>query len=172
MQSPWPNYTDYGSRHTLNFLLVSYLRSLWKIPLNFDQMFIWVWRYVEPSSLSCHSLYNKMLHKNEVTVYLRRRIIAVLRLHSCLSRGRIPLAILLYEQFIHLTQITLRPNIQLLSNPQHAYQDLRVNSWFDTVSNIVTRWVNFRKKTVAWTWLTIIWLQYLEVFLPKCTNFW
>ena len=32
------------------------------------------------------------------------------------------LAILLYEQFIHLTQITLRPNIQLLSTQQHAYQ--------------------------------------------------
>ena len=28
----------------------------------------------------------------------------------------------LYEQFIHLSYITLRPNIQLLSNPQHAYQ--------------------------------------------------
>ena len=41
---------------------------------------------------------------------------------TILSRKRIPLAILLYEQFIHLTQITLRPNTQLLSNRQHAYQ--------------------------------------------------
>ena len=33
-----------------------------------------------------------------------------------------PLAVLLYEQFIHLTQITLRPNIQILSTLQPAYQ--------------------------------------------------
>ena len=39
-----------------------------------------------------------------------------------LSRRRIPLAILLYEQSIHLTQITLYPNIQLLSHWQHAYK--------------------------------------------------
>ena len=39
-----------------------------------------------------------------------------------LSWRRIPLAILMYEQFIHLTQITLRPNIQLLSTQRHAYQ--------------------------------------------------
>ena len=32
------------------------------------------------------------------------------------------MAILLYGQFIHLTQITFRPNIQLLSTQQHAYQ--------------------------------------------------
>ena len=31
-------------------------------------------------------------------------------------------AILLYEQVIHLTQLTLRPNTQLLRNWQHAYQ--------------------------------------------------
>ena len=39
-----------------------------------------------------------------------------------LSRRRIPLGTLLYEHFIHLTKITFRPNIQLLSNPRHAYQ--------------------------------------------------
>ena len=32
------------------------------------------------------------------------------------------MAILLYEQFIHLRQIILRPNTQLLSTRQHAYQ--------------------------------------------------
>ena len=48
----------------------------------------------------------------------------------------------------------------------------RVTSWFDTVWNIVTRWVNFRKKTVAWTWTTIIPLQHIEVFSPTSTNFW
>ena len=47
----------------------------------------------------------------------------------------------------------------------------RVTSLFDTVCRIVTRWVNFRKKTVAWKWTTIIRLQYLEVFSPKCTKF-
>ena len=42
---------------------------------------------------------------------------------AILSRRRIPLAILLlYEQFIHLTKITLRHNTQFLSNQQHAYQ--------------------------------------------------
>ena len=41
---------------------------------------------------------------------------------AILSWRWIPLAILLYEQFIHLTQITLRPNIQLLGTQQHAYQ--------------------------------------------------
>ena len=30
--------------------------------------------------------------------------------------------LLLYEQFVHPTQITLRPNIQLLNTQQHAYQ--------------------------------------------------
>ena len=40
---------------------------------------------------------------------------------AVLSWRRIPLGILLYGQFIHLTQITLRPNIQLLSTQQHAY---------------------------------------------------
>ena len=44
------------------------------------------------------------------------------------SRRRIPFATLLYEKFIHLTKIPLRPNIQLLSNRQHAYQSLRVTS--------------------------------------------
>ena len=41
---------------------------------------------------------------------------------AILSLIRIPLAILLYGQFIHLTKITLRPNIQLFSAQQHAYQ--------------------------------------------------
>ena len=31
---------------------------------------------------------------------------------------------LMYEQLIHLSEITLRPNIQLLSNLQHAYQSV------------------------------------------------
>ena len=39
-----------------------------------------------------------------------------------LSRRQIPLATLLYEQFIHLSQITLHPNIQLLRKRQHAYK--------------------------------------------------
>ena len=56
-----------------------------------------------------------------------------------LSRRQIPLATLLYEQFIHLSLITLRPNIQLSSNL------FRVTSWFYTVYNIVTRWMNFRE---------------------------
>ena len=54
--------------------------------------------------------------------------------NAFLSRRRIPLATLLYEQFIHLTQITLRP--------QHiAFEQLaarlsvffRFTSWFDTI---------------------------------------
>ena len=65
---------------------------------------------------------------------------------AILSWRRIPLAILLYEEFIHLTQITLHvcPNIQLLSTQQHAYQSCLVTSWFYSVYNIVAYWVSFR----------------------------
>ena len=62
-----------------------------------------------------------------------------------LSRRWIPLAKLLHAQFIHLTYITLRSNIQLLSNMQYTYQYFRVTSWFDTVCNFVTRCVNLNK---------------------------
>ena len=49
-----------------------------------------------------------------------------------LSRKWMPLATLLYEQFIHLTEIHWRPSIQLFSNWQHANQ----TSWlFFVVSN-------------------------------------
>ena len=41
---------------------------------------------------------------------------------AILSRRLILLAILLYEQFIHYTKINLRPNKQLLSTQQQAYQ--------------------------------------------------
>ena len=51
---------------------------------------------------------------------------------------------LLYEQLIHLTLITLRTNMQLLSNAQHAYRSFIVTSWFDTVYNAVAHWMNFR----------------------------
>ena len=39
-----------------------------------------------------------------------------------LSRRRILLAMMMYEQFINFTQISLRPKIQLLSTLHHAYQ--------------------------------------------------
>ena len=39
--------------------------------------------------------------------------------NSYLIKETNTLAVLLYEQLIHLTQITLRPNIQLLSTRQH-----------------------------------------------------
>ena len=41
---------------------------------------------------------------------------------AILSRRLILLAILLYEQFVHHTQINLRPNKQPLSTQKHAYQ--------------------------------------------------
>ena len=41
---------------------------------------------------------------------------------AILARRLILLAILLFEQFIHLTQINVHPNKQLLSTQQHAYQ--------------------------------------------------
>ena len=50
-----------------------------------------------------------------------------------MSRIPIVLAILLYEQFIHLIQINLRPNIQFLSTQQRAYQSFLVTSSFDSV---------------------------------------
>ena len=53
---------------------------------------------------------------------------------------------LLYEQFIHLTWINLRSNLQFFSTQQHAYQLVLVTSWFDSVCVTVTRWVNFKEK--------------------------
>ena len=41
---------------------------------------------------------------------------------AILSRRLILLAIFSYEQFIHYTHINLRPNKQLLSTQQQAYQ--------------------------------------------------
>ena len=55
---------------------------------------------------------------------------------AILSWRRIPMDILLFGQFIHLSQITLRPNIQLLSTQQH-YSRFCVTSWFYSVYNIV-----------------------------------
>ena len=46
----------------------------------------------------------------------------------------------------------------------------RVTSWFDTVNNAVTRWMNFRENHLHEHDL-IIRLQYLEVFSPKMYKF-
>ena len=53
--------------------------------------------------------------------------------------------LLLCEQFIHLTQITLHPNIQFLSNQQRAYHSFLVTSWFDSVCITMTCWANFKE---------------------------
>ena len=65
-----------------------------------------------------------------------------------LARRPILQAILLYEQFIHLTQINLHLNIQVLSTQKHAYQSFcfLVTSWFDSICVTVTCCVNFREK--------------------------
>ena len=47
---------------------------------------------------------------------------------TILLRRQILLAISLYEQFLHLTPITLRPNIQFLSTQQRTYQSDLVTS--------------------------------------------
>ena len=67
---------------------------------------------------------------------------------TILSRRPILLAILLYEQFIHLTQINLHPNIQFLSTQQHAYQSFLVSYdfGFDSIYVTVTGWMSFREK--------------------------
>ena len=65
---------------------------------------------------------------------------------AILSRIRILLAILLSEEFLHLTQINLHPNIQFLSTQQHAYQSILVTSWFDSICDTVACWVNFNEK--------------------------
>ena len=65
---------------------------------------------------------------------------------AILSSRPILLAILLYEQFLHLTHINLHPNTQLLSTQQHAYQSFLVTSWFDSVCATVACWVNFKEK--------------------------
>ena len=56
------------------------------------------------------------------------------------------MAILLYEQFLHLTQINLHPNTQLLITQQHAYRSFLVTSWFDSICVTVACWMNFTEK--------------------------
>ena len=51
---------------------------------------------------------------------------------AILSRRQIPLDILLYEQFMQFTLITLHPNIKLYSNQQHAYQ-----SFFESLPRFI-----------------------------------
>ena len=65
---------------------------------------------------------------------------------AILLRRPILLAISLYEQFLHLTQIDLHPNTQLSSTHQHAYQSFLVTSWFDSVCVTVACWVNCKEK--------------------------
>ena len=63
---------------------------------------------------------------------------------AILSRRPILLAVLLYEQFVHLTRISLCPNTQFLSTQQCAlYQSVLVIFWFYSVCVTSTRWVNF-----------------------------
>ena len=49
------------------------------------------------------------------------------------------LAILLYKHFIHLTQITLRPKIQLFEHTAACLSGVLFTSWFYSVYNFVTR---------------------------------
>ena len=65
---------------------------------------------------------------------------------AILSRRLILLAILLYESFIHYTQINSSPNTQFLSIQQHAYRSFLVISWFDSVCVAVAWWVNVGQK--------------------------
>ena len=65
---------------------------------------------------------------------------------AILLRRRILLAILMSEQFLHLKQINLHPNIQFLSTQQHAYQSFLVTFWFDSVRVTMACWVNFKEK--------------------------
>ena len=83
-----------------------------------------------------------------------------------LSRRTILLAILLYEQFIHVTQINLRHNIQFLSTQQCAHQSFLVTSWFDSVCITVTRWVNVREFFFYINMSTVNSLQCMKVFSP------
>ena len=105
-------------------------------------------------------------------IWLRRRCFQKLLLvwnFLCIKR-QIPLAILLYEQFKHLTQITLRLNTQLLSNQQHAYRSFL--SHFLVLFRH-SRWILDKKCYYEQE------LQYIKVFWPKCMyisgiiyNFW
>ena len=63
---------------------------------------------------------------------------------AILSRRPIPLAIMLYEQFIYISHRLIY--VQFLSTQQHAYQSSLVTCWFNSVCVTVTRWVNFREK--------------------------
>ena len=90
---------------------------------------------------------------------------------TILSRRRTALAILLYEQSIHLAQITLCFNTQLLSNRQHAYQSFLSHFLVLFVCNIVAylvildQNVNMNKN---YSYRTTIY----KVFCTKCMYFW
>ena len=64
---------------------------------------------------------------------------------AILSKRPKLLAILLYKQFMHLTQINLHPYTQLLSTHQSAYQSFLVTSWFDSIWITVARQVSFKE---------------------------
>ena len=66
--------------------------------------------------------------------------------HLPLQTKTIILAILFYEQFIHLTRIHLRPNVQFFEYSAACLTVILVTSWFDSVCVTVTCWVNFREK--------------------------
>ena len=56
------------------------------------------------------------------------------------------MAIMLYEQFIHLKRMNLHPNSQLLDPQQRAYHTFLVPSWVNSVNVTVACWVNFIEK--------------------------
>ena len=69
-----------------------------------------------------------------------------------LSERLMVLTLLLYEQFIHQTQVILCPNMQFLSTQQRAYQSYQVISGLDSVCIHVACihvacWVNLKMFT-------------------------
>ena len=62
------------------------------------------------------------------------------------------LAILMYEQFIHYTQINLYPNTQVLNIQQRTYRSFSsLTSRFDSVCIIMARWVTLRQNVCLGT---------------------
>ena len=70
----------------------------------------------------------------------------------------------MYEQFLHLTQINVHPNTQLLSTQQHAYQSFLVTSWFDSVCVTVVCWVNLKKNIYMYMNYSSLTTMYESIF--------
>ena len=105
-------------------------------------------------SWSCHVLFHPPCHFDRCkgfvdlkSSYLYENLPVQTKM-AILSWRPIPLAILLYKQFIHLTWVNLSAIIQFLSTQQRAYQSGLVTSWVDSVFRHCVMLDEFTRKNI------------------------